>query len=447
MFRERTRANSLERTTVLPGALPVVGHGARFAKDRLAVLELARAMGPGTVILVPDPVVVLSEPDDVQHVLVRNPSGYVKGPKLASRRGAAVFGSGLLTQHGADHRRLRLIIQPAFHRLAATRIEQVLREALTVSLLDWKPGARDVHEDLMRGARLAIQRVLFGEQGDAVAIDNAIAERRAFAQRWFTTLNPRPEWAPTRANLRYRRTEAWFERRVAELVDERLAAVESPQAEMTRSGAHANLLTLLVESRDRSGDRLSREELITEALSLTIPGHETTGESLAWTLDLLARHPDEQSKARAAVETNDRLTLERVIDESLRLYPPTWMTVRVATEDDTMPSGVTVMNGQRLYISPWLLHRDSRWWSDPDRFDPDRFLPTADVDRPRRAYLPFGAGPRVCIGERLARTELVEALCVLLPRWAIRPIGPAPRPEPGLTLSPRDGVRLLLEEL
>ena len=437
MFKGRTQDDSLEdQQPVLSGALPLVGHGVSFARNRLALLERARALGPGTVILVPDPVVVVSEPDDVQHVLVGNPSGYVKGPKLASERGTRVFGAGLLTQHGTSHRRLRLLIQPAFHRLAATRLEQVLHDALETTLRGWQPGTRDVHGELMAGARLAIQRVLFGELPDAEAVDRAIAERRAFAQRWFTTLNPRPEWLPTPANLRYRRTEAWFRRRVAELVDERLAEPE----------AHEDLLALLVASRDRSQDRLSRDELITEALSLTIPGHETTGESLAWTLDLLARHPEEQERARASARVHERATLERIVDESLRLYPPTWVTVRVATADDTMPSGTVVRRGRRLYLSPWLLHRDARWWKDPDRFDPDRFLSDADPDRPRRAYLPFGAGPRVCIGERLAKTELIEALLLVLPRFELRPVGRPPTPDPGLTLSPRGGVPILLEE-
>lgn len=421
----------------MPGALPFVGHGPRFVRNRLTLLEEAARCGPGAVLRVPDPVVVLTEPEDVQHVLVRNPGGYAKGPKLASDRGARIFGAGLLTRHGAEHRRLRLLIQPAFHALAAERLHRALRLALSARLASWRDGTIAVHDDLMAATRLGIQRVLFGELPDAEAVDQAIAARRAFAQRWFSTINPRPEWAPFGANRRFRRLEPAFVRRVEELVDDRLV----------RPGEFDDLLALLIESRSRTGDRLTRAEVVTEALSLTIPGHETTGESLAWTLDLLARNPHEQERGRAAVTSGDHAALGRIIDESLRLFPPTWITVRVALAPDTLPSTIIVPEGRRLYVAPWLLHRDPRWWDEPERFDPDRFLAAAPGERPRRAFLPFGAGPRVCIGERLARAELIEGLSFVLGRWRLTPAGPPPTPEPGLTLSPGGGVPLRFEPI
>ena len=437
MLSDRTQGDSPHLPDVVPGALPLVGHGLRFARNRLALLEEAARRGPGAVLRVPDPVIVLTEPEDVQHVLVRDPAGYSKGPKLASERGARIFGAGLLTRHGAEHRRLRLLIQPAFHALAVERLQLVLRLAVMARLDAWRDGTVAVHDDLMAAARLAIQRVLFGELADAAAVDEAIAARRAFAQRWFSSVNPRPEWAPSAVNRQFRRLEPWLTRRVGELVDERLE----------RPGAFDDLLALLTESRDRDGDRLTRAELVTEALSLTIPGHETTGEALAWTLDLLARNPHEQERARAAARAGDRAALERVADESLRLYPPTWITVRVAVAADTLPSGITVSAKQRLYVAPWLLHHDPRWWPKPERFVPDRFLGGAEAERPRRSFLPFGAGPRVCIGERLARAEIVEGLSLVLGRWRLTPAGPPPTPDPGLTLSPSGGVPLTLEAL
>jgi cytochrome P450 len=436
MSSARMHIQSYPGQTILPGARSVVGHGLDFRRDKLGTLERVGAAGPGAVLLLPDPVLVLTEPGDVQHVLVRNPAGYTKGPKLVSDRGRRVFGGGLLTEHGAAHRRLRLLVQPAFHRSAASGLGPVLRAALETALEAWQPGAHDVHGDVMRGARLAIQRTLFGELPDAGAVDEAIAARRAFAQRWFTPIGPGRAVLASRANVRYWRSQARLERRVAELVDERLA----------RPGAHNDLLAHLASSRDRLGNRLSRDELITEGLSLTVPGHETVGESLAWSLDLLARNPDEQEQARAAAAAGDASTLERIVDESLRLYPPTWVTVRVATKVDELPSGVRVAAGQRLSVSPWLLHRDPRWWPAPTRFDPGRFAPAANTDRPRRAYIPFGAGPRVCVGEQLARTELVEGLAAVLREWRLRPLAPPPRPDPGLTLAPRGGARLLLEK-
>jgi len=191
---------------------------------------------------------------------------------------------------------------------------------------------------------------------------------------------------------------------------------------------------------------LDEHAVAAHALMLTVPGHETVGDALAWTLDLLARAPAEQKRARGAFSAGDHEPLGRAVDESLRLYPPTWLFHRVAVGADRLPSGATVPAGGTLYVSPWILHRDPRWWPDPERFEPDRFLPARRDDRPRHAYIPFGAGPHVCIGDRLARAELITSLGSILSRWSLEPVGAPPLPRAGLTLEPSGPVLVRLVE-
>ncbi len=417
----------------MPGALPIVGHGLAFHRDPLAVLAAARRYGGTPIVRVPDPVVVLCEPEDVQHVLVTRGHAYAKTPRLWSERARNAFGRGTLTARGDEHRRLRRLVQPGFAPGAVARVLDGAVAGAVEATEGWRPGVHDVYGDLASGARMGIQRALFGTLPDAALVDRAIAERRAFAVRWFAAVHPRPELLPSPANLRYRRSEAWLRTRVSDVVHDRLRTPGD------------DVVSILAHRQNRVGDRLSPAEVIEEALLLTVPGHETIGEGLAWTLDLLARHPGAQAAARTAAMEGDTSMLDRVLEESLRLYPPTWIVVRMATEDDELPSGRRLAPGARVYVSPWVVHRDPRWWPDPLAFRPERFRPDASR-APQRAYFPFGAGPHVCVGERYARAEMAGVVATLLRRWQFRAVGPPPRPRAALTLSPRS-VPLRLERL
>jgi cytochrome P450 len=375
-------------------------------------------------------VLLLVDPEDVRHCLVANARNYVKGEKLASARGRRLQGDTLLTASGERHRSLRLALQPLFRDDASERRAPLFAAALEEVTSPWRPGVVDVREATMHAARLSIQRVLFGRLPDEGTVDADIRERRRFLQRFFPSPLPHAERLPTVATPRYRRSRSRLARRVDAVVAERSAAAAGPDlvGEMLAAG-------------------LDREEVAAHALMLTVPGHETVGDALAWTLDLLARAPEVQEAARSHGAAGDREPLGRAVDESLRLYPPTWLFVRIAVDGDRLPSGAAVRAGGALYISPWILHHDPRWWPDPERFAPERFLREHRGSRPRHAYLPFGAGPRVCIGDRLARIELITALDVILSRWSLEPAGSTPRPRAGLTLEPAGPVLVRLTEL
>jgi cytochrome P450 len=425
-----------DAATTAPGAWPLVGHAPGFLRDRLGTLErAARSGGGGPVRLrLGRDVLLLVDPEDVRHCLVTNARNYVKGEKLASARGRRLQGDTLLTASGERHRSLRLALQPLFRDDASERRAPLFATALEEATSSWQPGVVDVREATMHAARLSIQRALFGHLPDEGAIDADIRERRRFLQRFFASPLPHAERLPTVATPRYRRSRRRLARRVDAVVAER-------SAERSTANAAPDLVGEMLAAG------LEREEVAAHALMLTVPGHETVGDALAWTLDLLARAPDAQEAARRHRAAGDREPLGRAVDESLRLYPPTWLFVRIAVDRDRLPSGAAVRAGGALYISPWILHQDRRWWPDPERFAPERFLREHRSSRPRHAYLPFGAGPRVCIGDRLARVELITALDAILSRWSLEPAGQTPRPRAGLTLEPSGPVLVRLTEL
>jgi len=198
-------------------------------------------------------------------------------------------------------------------------------------------------------------------------------------------------------------------------------------------------LSLLLAARTEDGAGMSDKELRDEALTLFLAGHETTANALTWTWYLLSQHPEIERRFHAGIDTP---YVEQVFAEALRLYPPAWAMGRRAIEPHTV-RGVTYPPGTIFAISPWVSHRNASLWPDPERFDPDRFRPEAVEARHKFAYIPFGGGPRACIGERFAWMEGVLILAAIGRRWSFRlREGHTVQPRPLLTLRTRDGLRV-----
>jgi cytochrome P450 len=221
---------------------------------------------------------------------------------------------------------------------------------------------------------------------------------------------------PTRRNRELRKAIAVLDARVQRMIDERRAA----------ANPNPDLLTHLLRARDDDGSRMDDKQLRDEILTLFIAGHETTANGLAWAIYLLARHPEVYARVRAAVDALDgraptladldRLELlTRVFKEALRMYPPVYLFARMSIADVTI-GGYAVPKNTVFLISPWALQHRPDLWPDPDRFDPDRFLPQAEAGRPRDAWIPFSDGPRVCIGMHFAMIEAPLVLATLLQR-------------------------------
>ncbi|MGH7567241.1 MAG: cytochrome P450, partial [Gemmatimonadota bacterium] len=252
-----------------------------------------------------------------------------------------------------------------------------------------------------------------------------------------------PDWVPTGGNRRYRRAVERMNRLVYGMI-----------AEHRDGRDRGDLLSALMQVRDDEGHAMSEKQLRDETITMLLAGHETTALALTWTLYLLSQHPEVAARLETEV---DRLNgrppdiadlprlayTERVVRESMRLYPPAYSFGREALADDEI-LGWPVAAGTTLFVFPWVLHRDARFYPDPLRFDPDRWTDDFEQTLPRLAYLPFGSGPRMCIGREFARMELVLIVAAIAQRFRLEWGAERPVPMASITLRPTGGLRAVV---
>ncbi|MFH7594044.1 cytochrome P450 [Streptomyces racemochromogenes] len=361
------------------------------------------------------------------------------------------FGNGLLTAQDEDYLRQRRLVQPLFTRKRVDGYAGAVADETGSTLAAWarsRDGIVDVSDEMMHLALRAVSRILFGADVDAT-VD---VVHRCFPviteyvlRRGYSPLNVPRGW-PTPGN-----------RRAAAAMDELYGVCDRIISERRRSPSPGgegseDLLTLLAGAQSADDAAFDAAELRDQVLIFLLAGHETTATSLAFALHLLGRHPEVQALAREEVTRVlgdrtpgaadlDRLPyLTRVLKEAMRLYPAAPVIGRqavAATEIDghTVPADATVI------LAPWVTHRHPRYWSDPDRFDPDRFLPEAEAARPRYAWFPFGGGPRACIGQHFSMLESVIALAMVLRAYEIEAVDTEVPLSAGITLRAEGPMR------
>lgn len=440
-----------------PKAHPITGHLAQFRDDRLGFFtHCARTYGDVVPLrLVHRRMILLSRPDLIEQVLVTQAKNFVK--HFGLRMYMPILGNGLVTSEGEFWRRQRKLSAPAFQ---AGRLAGYARDMVASSermLDDWEsagmsagPRVRDVHDDLM-GLTLEIAcKTLFGadacpnpaEVGRAMHVGlEAIAAR-------FGRVVPIPDWFPVPSNVRLRRAIA--------TIDAVVDSVIARRREPGQADSNGDLLSTLLHARDEAGAAMADAQLRDEVRTLFLAGHETTALALTYSLYLLAEHPACQAALQAELTAvlGDRPPgyedlpgldyARKVVTEAMRLYPPADVLGREALTDCSV-GGVSVKRGTSLFMSTWVMHRDPRYFADPERFMPERWTEEFERSLPRFAYFPFGGGPRYCIGQTFATTEAVLTLAAICRRFSFAP-DPSFRLElwPSITLRPREGLRLVV---
>jgi len=340
-------------------------------------------------------VYVVSAPEYVEHVLLRNWQNYPKG--LAIKRIALLLGNGLMVSKGDLWKRQRRMIQPAFNRASLAELTGMITAANQRLLDKWLYAAqtrrtinvtRDVSQTILEIVLLSI----FGDDYEQVAPRFRLVSEEAARDLEFAHV---------------------FNSLGATIVE--IAARRRLQNRTAR-----DFLGMLMEARDRdSGNGMSDAQLTREIMTLIVAGHETTASTLNWTWYLLARHPQVQTKLSAELSREHTAYPRMVIDEALRLYPPGWLMTRRAIRDDHIGE-YFVPAGTEIYISPYYIQRHPHLWEAPDVFNPDRFDAATPIDTDPLAFLPFSIGPRNCIGEHLARMEMEIHLITIAGRLTMR---------------------------
>lgn len=432
-----------------PKSYPFVGHLPAFLRDKLGFLSRCAAQyGEVVKLNIGEPTFLLTNPDDIRYVLVTNPDNFDKTPRMIRGKARQLSGEGLLTSSGAEHMRQRRMLQPVFYRKNIEAFGKIMTDSTSQFLVNWGTKAQiNMTTEMMELAQRIIIQSVFGSDFTDVGgqLAAALTTRRRYLEQVFFSLLPFPEHVPTRVR--------WVYSKAMRLIDNTI--YDAITTRRKNPGQRHDLLSLLLQARYEDGTGMTDKQVHEEALILLVTGYETIGEALSWTWYLLALHPDIASRLIAEVDSILGSSLPRsedlpklgyvgmVLAESMRLYPPTWIFVRMVRSEDTLPSGVTVPARSKLYLCQYVMQRDPRFFPDPERFDPDRFSENARKVRPQYSYFPFGGGPRVCIGEHFAKMEGTVVLAMIAQKYKLALVpGQTIVPEPKMTLRPKHGIMM-----
>jgi cytochrome P450 len=395
---------------------------------------------------------IVNEPQAIKHILLDNAANYVRAD-IARRLLEPGLGRGLLTSEGERWRRHRRIMAPSFDHRSILGYATIMTDVASGLSDEWErlpDGAEiEVAAAMMHATLHIISRAMFSSDSDDIVdtVERGVTNYQNSVRPGFFDLVGAPDWlARVASPKRGRIFLADFDKAI-----DRLLATRD-----RLGGAQPNdLLARLIAARDEeTGGAMTAQEVRDQVVTIFMAGHETTALALTWTWYLLAQHPAIEAKLHAEIDAvldgraarHEDLAQLRytrmVIEESMRLYPPAHTISRQAIGEDAV-LGYRIPPRSAIIIAPWLLHRKPAIWAHPDRFEPERFSAERSASRHRFAYIPFGAGPRICIGMAFAMTEAVLILATIAQRYGLRLKSGHPVEAQGLiTLRPRYGMRM-----
>ncbi len=432
--------------------LPVVGSIPAYDKDRLALfLRVTQECGDiGVFHFGPFPLIVVNTSEFIHSILVEHAYDFDKGAYVHDAF-RPVIGNGLFISEGDFHRKQRKLMAPSFQPRQIVgyadamvgygeRIQETWQDGSTIEV-----GREMTHVTMSIVGKVLFDADVFTEADELGAAMNTALEHAAYAT---SKVFPIPFSWPIPRHLRTRKAIAVLRRRIQKMIDERRASAEERN----------DFLSILLQAREEDGSGMDDEQVRSEALTLFGAGHETTATALTWAWYLLTSHPDAYQKVQQEVDTvlqgrsptyADLAQLPytlQVFKETLRLYPPAYAFSRVALHDVDL-NGYVVRKGRSVAGAPYALHRRPDYFPDPEKFDPERFTPENEKRLPRYAYLPFGAGPRICIGNHFAMMEGHLLLATLAQRVTFELVPGqqiVPDPSKTLTMRPKYGVKMIV---
>ncbi len=391
--------------------------------------------------------VFLSKPEAIEHMFLTR-DVYVKMNEGSQLK--YLLGNGLLTSEGEFWLKQRRLMQPLFHKQRLHGFVQKIADATNTMMHDWEErnmSVPDFYREMNQLTLDIVGRTLLSTdlKGDFAKVNRAMTAVLESVNKKRGRIFRIPAWVPLPSQIRLARSRKVLEETIAEIITNR----------RNDTRHFDDLLSMLLEVEDAdTAERMSDKQLRDEVLTIFIAGHETTANALAFTFYLLAKHPDVKKRMQqevAQVLNGAELTYEllnkleyttMVIKESMRLYPPAWVTVREAAKDDVI-DGFQIKQLDKVVVSPYAMQRSKKYWHQPDTFDPERFNAENIKSIPKFAYFPFGGGARLCIGNNFAMMEMQIVMALMCNKFDFTlPVDFEVETQPFITLRPKDGVPL-----
>ncbi|MBP0458837.1 cytochrome P450 [Streptomyces montanisoli] len=423
-----------------PGRLPLVGHVVPLLRDRLAFIRKLREGGPAVrVTFGPKKMLVVNSPEMIHEMLTVKSGQFSKGLLFEKLK---LFGKDALpVAEGRPHLVRRRLMQPKFHREKIGGYVTAMRDTVEPSIAAWRDGGTlDLKTEMQLMTQGVVMSVLFSSnppRDPALTILHSVDSVFMAAIRRALLPVALLERLPTRRNRMVRDSSGVMRGAVAEIIEEHRARPE----------AYDDVVSLLLAARDEEGQPLAEDDILSEVTGILAAGSETTAVVMAWLFHELGRNPALERRLHQEIDTvlgGDRITLDHIgrlpftrmcVHETLRMYSPGWLVTRQATADVRL-GDVELAAGTDVIWSPYALHRDPAIYPDPDRFDPDRWSPERPQP-PKEAFIPFGSGKRMCMGDAFALTEATIIAALIAQRWRLRPReGEDVRPVGEITVHP-----------
>lgn len=443
------------RTPPGPHGYPIIGNLPQMLRNPLQFLTNAvreygevvhlGAMGSQQLYLV-------AHPEHLKYILQENSRNYIKGENFKAIK--LVIGDGLAVNEGESWRRERRLMQPTFHRQRVGALVNLMTKTIAQMLENWRtiePGKPlDVFAEMMQLAQTILLKSLLSiDSNDEInELNRAWDTAYEYLSSQLWAVLKLPLWVPTPKKRRFQAAMQTLDTVIYRIIRERRESSNAPD----------DLLSMLMDAYDEeSGQGMSDEQLRDEIMTIFTGGFETSAAVLAWTWYLLSQHPSVECRLQEeltrvlggrtpTLEDVPSLKYTRmVIEESMRLYPGAWVFTRTNLDADQI-GGYHIPTHSLIMISPYVTHRLPTFWENPEEFDPERFTRERVAGRPRYAYFPFGGGPRQCIGEIFATTEMQLVMAMVAQKYRLHLVSEHPvEEEPMFTLRPRHGILMTLE--
>jgi cytochrome P450 len=442
------------RTRVAPGPKGslLLGVMSDFSRDTFGFIERCRDYGDVVSMrFLYLRAYFLYHPNDIEYVVSTNAKNFIKSRNQRSPLFQRLVGKGLLTSEGETWKRQRRLAQPAFHRQRINAYAETMVEYAERTIARWQIGeARDIHRDMMRLTLEIVVKTLFNADvsGDADKVGQVLARIVKPFSGQATLKWIADNRLPTITHRRFNQDAREIDEIVFRIINERRQSGKD----------QGDLLSMLLAATDEDQSKLSDKQLRDEVMTLFLAGHETTALTLSWVWYLLAQNPGAEQTFHAELDEvlGDRLPTmadlprlsytEKIAKEAMRLYPPAYALGREAVNDCEI-GGFHVPAGTQIFMFQWVTQRDLRFFSEPDRFLPERWTEEFTISLPKYAYFPFGGGPRVCIGNYFAMMEIILVLATIGRRFRFSLVDDKPVTlVPAMSLRPAEGIKVVVAE-